>query len=93
MVTTLVGYVVVRLGVTKLRPISKRRLRSARSWQRALRPCQELPGSGAALPPHLGDWVLSSNVLSASGNPSTKRSSPVPCSSGQGIRVERTFGR
>jgi hypothetical protein len=70
MATTLIGYVVVRLGVTKLRPhfqapvTLKEKLATG-----AQGVVKSVPGPGAAPPPHPGDWVLSSNVLSASGQP------------------------
>ena len=68
MVTTLVGYVIVRLGVTKLRPYFQAPLTLREKLATGAHGIvQSIPGAGAAPPPHLGDWVLSSNVLSASG--------------------------
>ena len=70
MVTTLVGYVIVRLGVTKLRPHFQAPLTLREKLATGAHGIvQSVPGAGAAPPPHLGDWVLSSNVLSASGQP------------------------
>jgi hypothetical protein len=70
MATTLIGYVVVRLGVTKLRPHFQAPLTlSEKLATGAHGVVTSVPGAGAAPPPHLGDWVLSSNVLSASGQP------------------------
>jgi len=68
MVTTLVAFVVVRLGVTKLRPYFQAPLTLREKLATGAHGIvQSIPGAGAAPPPHLGDWVLSSNVLSASG--------------------------
>jgi hypothetical protein len=68
MVTTLVGYVIVRLGVTKLRPYFQAPLTLREKLASTAHGIvQTIPGAGAAPPPHLGDWVLSSNVVSASG--------------------------
>jgi hypothetical protein len=70
MATTLVAYVIVRLGVTKLRPHFQAPItlheKLATTAQGVV---ENVPGPGAATPPHLGDWVLSSNVLDASGQP------------------------
>jgi hypothetical protein len=70
MVTSLIGYVVVRLGVTKLRPHFQAPLTLREKLATGAHGIvQSVPGGGAAPPPHLGDWVLSSDVLSASGQP------------------------
>jgi hypothetical protein len=67
MVITLIGYVVVRLGVTKLRPHFQAPLTLREKLAAGAHGVVHVPSGGAAPPPHLGDWVLSSNVLSASG--------------------------
>ena len=68
MVATLVAFVIVRLGVTKLRPYFQAPLTLREKLATGAHGIvQTIPGAGAAPPPHLGDWVLSSNVLSASG--------------------------
>lgn len=70
MATTLIGYVVVRLGVTKLRPHFQAPLTLNEKLATGAQGVVKIvPSAGAAPPPHLGDWVLSSNVLSASGQP------------------------
>jgi hypothetical protein len=70
MATTLIAYVAIRLGVTKLRPHFQAPLTLGEKLATGAHGVvQSVPGAGAAPPPHLGDWVLSSNVLSASGQP------------------------
>lgn len=70
MATTLIGFVVVRLGITKLRPHFQSPLTLREKLAMGAHGVvKSVPGPGAAAPPHLGDWVLSSKVLSSSGLP------------------------